>query len=146
MPGHFLIYFCVQDCDWTAATVVRLGGRVKVPPFDIPYGRIAVLSDNQGAAFAVLSEPNAPPGPAWAPAVREEAPVREEPVREELPAREEPVREEPPARDEPVQEEPPGLAEQEEPAAQEENEERDKTRDGGDADERDDAGDIPRTQ
>ncbi|MFD3437280.1 VOC family protein [Streptomyces sp. NPDC058685] len=57
MPDHFLIYFCVEDCDAAAATVTALGGRVQAPPFDIPYGRIAVLTDNQGATFAVLAEP-----------------------------------------------------------------------------------------
>ncbi|MGW1978807.1 VOC family protein [Streptomyces sp. NPDC001889] len=56
LPGHFLVYFCVKDCDAAAATAVRLGGRVQAPPFDIPYGRIAVLTDNQGALFAVLAE------------------------------------------------------------------------------------------
>ncbi|MCX4823833.1 VOC family protein [Streptomyces sp. NBC_01142] len=59
MPGHFLIYFCVEDCDEAVAAVTRLGGRVQAPPFDIPYGRIAVLTDNQGAVFAVLAEPKA---------------------------------------------------------------------------------------
>ncbi|MFF3400679.1 VOC family protein [Streptomyces sp. NPDC002659] len=59
MPGHFLIYFSVEDCDDTVAAVTRLGGRIQAPPFDIPYGRIAVLSDNQGATFAVLAEPKA---------------------------------------------------------------------------------------
>jgi predicted enzyme related to lactoylglutathione lyase len=57
MPGHFLSYFSVSDCDETAATVTRLGGRVTAPPFDIAYGRMAVLTDNQGASFAVLAEP-----------------------------------------------------------------------------------------
>ncbi|HZX38281.1 MAG TPA: VOC family protein [Streptomyces sp.] len=59
MPGHFLIYFCVDDCDETAAAATRLGGRIQAMPFDIPYGRIAVLADNQGASFAVLAEPKA---------------------------------------------------------------------------------------
>jgi uncharacterized protein len=59
MPGHFLIYFCVDDCDETAAAATRLGGRIQALPFDIPYGRIAVLADNQGASFAVLAEPKA---------------------------------------------------------------------------------------
>ncbi|MFI1397608.1 VOC family protein [Streptomyces sp. NPDC020681] len=57
MPDHFLIYFCVDDCDEAAAAVTRLDGRVQAPPFDTPYGRIAVLTDNQGATFAVLAEP-----------------------------------------------------------------------------------------
>jgi uncharacterized protein len=56
MPGHFLSYFSVTDCDEATATVTRLGGRVTAPPFDIEYGRMAVLADNQGAAFAVLAE------------------------------------------------------------------------------------------
>ncbi|MFE1957323.1 VOC family protein [Streptomyces sp. NPDC059479] len=57
MPAHFLVYFSVSDCDTTAGTVVRLGGRITTPPFDIQYGRMAALMDNQGAAFAVLAEP-----------------------------------------------------------------------------------------
>ncbi|WP_329457324.1 VOC family protein [Streptomyces sp. NBC_01497] len=56
LPGHFLNYFAVTDCDATAAAVVRLGGRVRQAPFDITYGRMAVLTDNQGADFAVLAE------------------------------------------------------------------------------------------
>ncbi|MET7631194.1 VOC family protein [Streptomyces sp. NPDC005078] len=57
MPSYFLNYFAVADCDATAETGVHLGGRVSVPPFDIPYGRMAVLHDNQGAEFAVLQPP-----------------------------------------------------------------------------------------
>ncbi|CAL9450626.1 VOC family protein [Streptomyces sp. enrichment culture] len=59
MPAHFLVYFAVADCDETVATAVRLGGRVTEDPFDTPYGRIALLADNQGAAFAVLAEAKA---------------------------------------------------------------------------------------
>ncbi|MBM7173719.1 VOC family protein [Streptomyces sp. G44] len=55
-PPHFLVYFNVVDADATAAAVTRLGGRVQLPPRDIPYGRIAVLRDNQGATFAVLQD------------------------------------------------------------------------------------------
>ncbi|MGW1125694.1 VOC family protein [Streptomyces sp. NPDC002526] len=57
LPSHFLSYFNVADCDDTARTVQRLGGRVTEPPLDIPYGRMAVLQDDQGAEFAVLQEP-----------------------------------------------------------------------------------------
>ncbi|MFE4371446.1 VOC family protein [Streptomyces sp. NPDC056835] len=67
LPGHFLSYFSVEDCDETAATVVRLGGRVTAPPFDIDYGRMAGLLDNQGAYFAVLAEPKREPGRAPEP-------------------------------------------------------------------------------
>ncbi|MFG3508003.1 VOC family protein [Streptomyces sp. NPDC047821] len=59
MPAHFLIYFAVEDCDDTAAVATRLGGRVTEEPFDTPYGRIALIADNQGAVFAVLAEPKA---------------------------------------------------------------------------------------
>ncbi|MEV5674314.1 MULTISPECIES: VOC family protein [unclassified Streptomyces] len=54
LPSHFLTYFAVADCDRAVETAVRLGGRVSAPPFDIPHGRMAVLHDDQGAAFAVL--------------------------------------------------------------------------------------------
>ncbi|RDG36725.1 VOC family protein [Streptomyces corynorhini] len=63
LPGHFLCYFSVADCDETAATAVRLGGRVTAPPFGIPHGRMSVLVDNQGASFAVLSGAADPVGP-----------------------------------------------------------------------------------
>jgi predicted enzyme related to lactoylglutathione lyase len=66
LPGHFLNYFAVADCDATAAAVVRLGGRVRQAPFDIPYGRMAVFTDNQGAEFAVLAEPADATGEAGA--------------------------------------------------------------------------------
>ncbi|SCE18489.1 hypothetical protein GA0115239_12922 [Streptomyces sp. BpilaLS-43] len=54
LPSYFLSYFAVADCDRTAGTAVHLGGRISAPPFDIPYGRMAVLQDDQGAVFAVL--------------------------------------------------------------------------------------------
>ncbi|GGW58831.1 hydrolase [Streptomyces xantholiticus] len=58
MPDHFLVYFCVTDCDAAAETVVRLGGRVRTAPADTPYGRIATFGDDQGAVFAVLAAPD----------------------------------------------------------------------------------------
>jgi hypothetical protein len=57
MPSYFLSYFAVEDCNRTAGNAVRLGGRISAPPFDIPYGRMAVLQDDQGAVFAVLQPP-----------------------------------------------------------------------------------------
>ncbi|MFJ4921058.1 VOC family protein [Streptomyces sp. NPDC088725] len=56
MPGHFLNYFSVADCDRAAETVTRLDGRVTAEPFDIESGRMAVAADNQGAVFALLAE------------------------------------------------------------------------------------------
>lgn len=57
LPSYFLSYFAVEDCNSAAGHAVRLGGRISAPPFDIPYGRMAVLQDDQGAVFAVLQPP-----------------------------------------------------------------------------------------
>lgn len=54
MPPHFLVHFLVEDVDAGIAAVTRLGGRVRVPPFGTSYGRVAVVSDDQGASFALL--------------------------------------------------------------------------------------------
>ncbi|MFD7814824.1 VOC family protein [Streptomyces sp. NPDC059785] len=54
MPPHFLVHFGVRDCDSALGTVLRLGGRVQAPPFDTSYGRVAVVTDNQGASFVLL--------------------------------------------------------------------------------------------
>ncbi|MDJ1134093.1 VOC family protein [Streptomyces iconiensis] len=52
---HFLTYFSVADCAGTAHTAVRLGGRVHSGPMDTAYGCHAVLADDQGAEFAVMT-------------------------------------------------------------------------------------------
>ncbi|QYX79321.1 VOC family protein [Streptomyces akebiae] len=54
MPSHFLVHFGTEDCEAALGTVSRLGGRVQVPPFDTSYGNVAVVTDNQGASFALL--------------------------------------------------------------------------------------------
>jgi predicted enzyme related to lactoylglutathione lyase len=55
VPPSWLVYFAVEDCDRAAAKTSELGGRPIVPPTDIPnVGRFAVLSDPQGAVFAVI--------------------------------------------------------------------------------------------
>lgn len=54
LPSHFLIYFVVDDCDEAMRTAARLGGRTLHPAEDTPYGRFAILMDNQGASFAVI--------------------------------------------------------------------------------------------
>lgn len=50
---HWSVTFSVDDTDSIAARAWQLGGRVTVPPFDVPYARIAVLTDPQGASFTV---------------------------------------------------------------------------------------------
>ncbi|ASN28545.1 VOC family protein [Streptomyces pluripotens] len=54
MPSHFLTHFRAEDLDDILGAVQRLGGRVQVPPFETSYGRVAVVTDNQGASFALL--------------------------------------------------------------------------------------------
>lgn len=54
MPPHFLVHFRVASCEETLGTVNRLGGRVQMPPFETSYGTVAVVTDDQGASFAVL--------------------------------------------------------------------------------------------
>ncbi|GHB37168.1 hydrolase [Streptomyces viridiviolaceus] len=54
MPPHFLVHFRVADGEAALGAVARLGGRVQVPPFETSYGRVAVVTDDQGASFALL--------------------------------------------------------------------------------------------
>ncbi len=53
---HWLIYVGTPNVDASAADVQRLGGKVLKTPADIPnVGRFAVVSDPQGAAFALYT-------------------------------------------------------------------------------------------
>ncbi len=54
MPPHFLVHFGVRDCEAALGAVSRLGGRVQAGPFTASYGTVAVVTDNQGASFALL--------------------------------------------------------------------------------------------
>jgi|HubBroStandDraft_1064217.scaffolds.fasta_scaffold01163_7 predicted enzyme related to lactoylglutathione lyase len=56
-PAHWRTYFGTGDTDQVVDTVTKLGGRVVAPAWDSPYGRMAILSDDQGAVFAVMSIP-----------------------------------------------------------------------------------------
>jgi hypothetical protein len=53
-PPHWLAYVLVKDVDASAAKVTSLGGKLCVPPQDIPnIGRFSVFSDPQGASIAL---------------------------------------------------------------------------------------------
>lgn len=54
MPPHFVVHFRVADCAAALAEVTRLGGRVQSGPFETSYGTVGVVTDDQGASFAVL--------------------------------------------------------------------------------------------
>lgn len=55
MPAaHWRPYFLVPDTDAATAKVTELGGRVLVAPEDTPVGRLAGVTDDQGATFFVI--------------------------------------------------------------------------------------------
>ena len=55
MPAHWMLYFTVESCDAKAAQVNELGGKVCVPPTDIPnVGRFAVINDPDGGLFSII--------------------------------------------------------------------------------------------
>jgi predicted enzyme related to lactoylglutathione lyase len=55
VPPHWLAYFGVSSCDSSAKKATTLGGKLIVPPSDIPdVGRFAVVQDPQGAVFAIF--------------------------------------------------------------------------------------------
>ena len=53
-PPYWLSYFTVPSCEGAVAKVRQLGGEVLAGPLDIGAGRIAVVRDPQGAAFALF--------------------------------------------------------------------------------------------
>ena len=54
-PAAWSTYFGTADTDASAAAVTKNGGSVIEPPRDSPYGRVAVVADNQGAVFSLIS-------------------------------------------------------------------------------------------
>jgi len=53
-PSHWMTYFAVDDADDAVENVTKLGGTVMRPAWDTPYGRMAILGDDQGAVFAIM--------------------------------------------------------------------------------------------
>jgi uncharacterized protein len=56
-PAVWTVYFGVADTDATVAKAKELGGSVVDEPQDTPFGRLARLTDDQGAVFCVISVP-----------------------------------------------------------------------------------------
>jgi predicted enzyme related to lactoylglutathione lyase len=54
-PSSWLVYFTVPDADAAAETTKAGGGQVLNDPFDIPVGRLAILTDPHGAMFAAMA-------------------------------------------------------------------------------------------
>lgn len=56
IPPHWMVYFAVDDVDETVNLAERIGGRVAVPPTDIPnVGRFALVVDPTGGHFSVIT-------------------------------------------------------------------------------------------
>jgi len=54
-PSHWMPYVAVNDVDASAKRVEELGGKVCVPPTDIPtVGRFSVITDPVGATFSII--------------------------------------------------------------------------------------------
>ena len=55
-PSHWMAYVAVEDVNASAERVAELGGKVRVPPTDIPHvGRFCVITDPTGAALALIT-------------------------------------------------------------------------------------------
>jgi predicted enzyme related to lactoylglutathione lyase len=53
-PPHWLPYFTTASCDAAAEKMKSLGGTTIVGPWDMDAGKISVVSDPQGAMFALF--------------------------------------------------------------------------------------------
>jgi predicted enzyme related to lactoylglutathione lyase len=56
VPGHWIVYFAVDDADAATEKARDNGATVRAEPFDNEAGRFAVLTDPHGAAFAVINQ------------------------------------------------------------------------------------------
>ena len=57
VPASWSTYFAVDNTDEAVDEVVKLGGSVITPAWDTPFGRMATVTDDQGAVFSVMSAP-----------------------------------------------------------------------------------------
>jgi hypothetical protein len=57
VQAHWSVYFAVEDTDAAIVAVNGLGGATVRPAWDSPYGRIAVVADDHGAVFSLISAP-----------------------------------------------------------------------------------------
>jgi predicted enzyme related to lactoylglutathione lyase len=56
-PAAWSVYFAVPDTDAAVTAATGLGGAIVAPVRDSPYGRMGVVTDNQGAVFCLISSP-----------------------------------------------------------------------------------------
>ncbi len=51
VPAHWSVTFSIDDADRLAAKAGELGGSVLLPPIDVPWARMTMIADPQGASF-----------------------------------------------------------------------------------------------
>jgi predicted enzyme related to lactoylglutathione lyase len=54
VPSYWMAYFLVSDLDASFRTAIEAGAVEMLSPVDYPGGRLAIISDPQGAAFGLL--------------------------------------------------------------------------------------------
>ena len=55
VPPHWMSYIAVNDVDASTARAEQLGGKICVPPTDIPnVGRFSVITDPTGATISLF--------------------------------------------------------------------------------------------
>jgi predicted enzyme related to lactoylglutathione lyase len=54
VPSYWLVYFAVDDVDAAYTRALDAGAREMLSPVDFPGGRLAIVSDPQGAMFGLL--------------------------------------------------------------------------------------------
>ncbi len=54
IPSYWMAYFNVPDLDASYKTAIEAGATEMLSPVDYPGGRLAIVSDPQGAAFGLL--------------------------------------------------------------------------------------------
>ncbi len=55
VPSYWMVYFGVGDVDASYRRALDAGAREMLSPIDFPGGRMAIVSDPQGAAFGLLT-------------------------------------------------------------------------------------------
>ncbi|PXY32823.1 VOC family protein [Prauserella muralis] len=58
VPAHWSAYFQVADTDAAVARAQELGGSLVRPAQDSPFGRLATVTDNQGAHLVLIAVPD----------------------------------------------------------------------------------------
>jgi uncharacterized protein len=56
VPAHWIVYFAVEHTDAATESAKEGGAQVRSEPFDTEAGRIAVMTDPHGAAFALIAQ------------------------------------------------------------------------------------------